>query len=163
MRRGGAMTSSTVGELVPVVFINYYEKDASSAQKLYLDLKAAALNPWIDKENLLPGQNISDVTMKAIKESDYFVELLSKISVNERGNVQSQRKAALEVHKEVPDLRIYFIPCRLDDVDFSDYTELGKIQYVDLFPSWEKGLERILQAIKVDPKTNRISNSTSTY
>ncbi|MGC1931967.1 MAG: TIR domain-containing protein, partial [Candidatus Nitrosopolaris sp.] len=132
--------------------MNYYEEDGSYAYRLHSDLRTANLNPWIDKENLLPGQNISDATMKAIDESDYFVALLSKISVNVRGDVESQRKAALDVRRKVPDSRIYFIPCRLDDVVIPDYTELSKIQYLDLFPSWEKGLAKILQAINVDQK-----------
>jgi hypothetical protein len=63
------------------LFINYYEKDGSHANKLYLDLRAANLNPWIDKENLLPGRNKSHETNNAIENSDYFVSLFSVNSV----------------------------------------------------------------------------------
>jgi hypothetical protein len=132
------------------VFINYYKEDVSYASRLYSDLRAANLNPWIDKEDILPGQYTMDATMKAIKESDYFVALLSKISVNVRGDVQLQITTALEVLKGVPESRIYFIPSRLDDVDIP--YKLSNIHYVDLFPIWEEGLTKILKAINLDQK-----------
>jgi hypothetical protein len=73
------------GDRSSKVFINYYKKDGSYANRLYLDLKAASLNPWIDKENLLPGQTRSQEIEKAIGNSKYFVALMSTRSVNERG------------------------------------------------------------------------------
>ena len=116
-----------------VVFINYYEKDASYAHRLYSDLRAADLSPWIDKENILPGQDIRRETWIAIKESDYFIALLSKISVQMRGDVQSQLKLARQVLNEIPESGIYLVPARLDDCEIP-YEELKTIQSVDLFP-----------------------------
>jgi hypothetical protein len=92
------------------VFINYYKKDGSYAQRLYSDLRAANLDAWIDKENLLPGQSKSDETEKAIRKSNYFVALLSTVSVQERGDSQRQINTALDVLKEIPGSDILFIP-----------------------------------------------------
>jgi hypothetical protein len=40
------------------VFISYARQDSDAAQRLYNDLSSKTdLNPWLDKENLLPGQN----------------------------------------------------------------------------------------------------------
>jgi tetratricopeptide (TPR) repeat protein len=114
-------------------------------------LRAASLNPWIDKENLLPGQDKNRATKKAIRESDYFIALLSTISVQARGDVQSQISLAKKVLEEIPEPRIFFIPTRLDNVDIP-YEELRQIQSVDMFPNWEEGLKRILESIKVDQK-----------
>ena len=39
------------------VFISYAREDSDAAKRLKKDLKDAGLNPWLDKEELLPGQN----------------------------------------------------------------------------------------------------------
>ena len=134
-----------------IVFINYYEKDSPYAERLYSDLRAASLNPWIDKENLLPGQNIKVVTENAIRRSDYFVALLSKESVGERGDVTRQIKTALDFIEEVPETEVYFIPARLDGVNIP-FNALRDIQHVDMFPKWERGLEKILRVMGVDDR-----------
>ena len=133
------------------VFINYYIGDRSSAQRLYSDLKAANLNPWIDNENLLPGQDRSTEIEKAIRGSRFFVTLLSARSINERGDAQVQIKMGLNVRNEFPESQIYFIPTRLDEFDISQ-NDLIDIEYVDLFPSWEEGLKRILKAMNIAQK-----------
>src|SRR5215467_4424054 len=133
------------------VFINYYEKDASFAYRLYSDLKTASLNPWIDKENLLPGENLKSETEKVIRKCDYFIALFSTVSVLARGNVQNQIRTALDVRNNIAGSPVFFIPARLDEIDIP-FHELDEIQRVDLFYGWEKGLKKILMAMKVDDK-----------
>ena len=137
------------------VFINYYENDGSDAKRLYFDLRAANLDPWIDKENLLPGQNKSHETNNAIEKSDYLFSLFSGNSVQAEGDVQIQIRKALDVLDKYPESKIFFIPARLAKVDIP-YEELRKFTYVDLFPEWEEGLKRILMAMKV--KTDQIQS-----
>ena len=131
------------------VFINYHDSDFPSAQRLYLDLSSASLDPWIDKKNLLPGQIRSTEIEKAIRDSRYFVALLSSRSINDIGEAQVQIKKGLSVKDRFPESKIYFIPARLDECDIP-YEELSKLEPVDLFPNWEEGLERILNAMKFD-------------
>ena len=59
------------------IFISYAREDVEAARKLYRDLKNAELNPWLDEEVLLPGQNWKSAIKKAIKESRFFIALLS--------------------------------------------------------------------------------------
>ena len=90
-------------------------------------------------------------TEKVIRKSDYFVALLSRNSVEERGDVQSQIKLAKEVLDEIPEPHIFFIPARLDNVDIP--SGLRDIHSVDLFPgAWKEGLEKILEAMNVNHK-----------
>jgi hypothetical protein len=39
------------------VFISYAREDIRAAKRLYEDLKNAGLRPWLDKTNILGGQN----------------------------------------------------------------------------------------------------------
>ena len=39
------------------VFISYGKEDQAIALKIYHDLKKSGASPWIDSEDILPGQN----------------------------------------------------------------------------------------------------------
>ena len=42
------------------IFISYANEDSEIAKKLYYDLKKEGFIPWIDFEDLKPGQNWKD-------------------------------------------------------------------------------------------------------
>ena len=50
----------------PRVFIAYVREDYAAAAKLYEALEAAGLQPWLDAEKLLPGQNWRGCVERAI-------------------------------------------------------------------------------------------------
>ncbi|MGE0086834.1 MAG: toll/interleukin-1 receptor domain-containing protein [Desulfococcaceae bacterium] len=62
------------------VFISYAREDIDTARRLYADLKMAGIVPWMDKIDLLPGQNWKFHITKAIRESSFFIALLSSKS-----------------------------------------------------------------------------------
>jgi len=129
------------------VFISYAQEDTDAATRLYNDLKNFGLEPWLDKESILPGQFKSIESKRAIRESRFFIALISKNSVRERGDVQKQLRDALDILKEFPESEIFLIPARLDDCGIP-FNEMEDMQYADLFPIWEDGVKRILQALK---------------
>ena len=129
------------------VFISYAHEDQDSATRLYRELKAVnGIEPWFDKESLGPGMRWKPAIRKNIRESDFFVALLSKKSGSRRGFVHSELNTALEVLKEFPEGQIYLIPVRLDDCQMP-VDELTEIQYVDLFPDWGSGIAKVLKSI----------------
>jgi len=114
------------------------------------------MNPWIDEESLLPGQNWRIAISNAIRDSRYFVALLSSNSVNKKGYGQRELKEALDILDEYPQSQVYIIPVRLDNCQVSD-SRLKQIQYVDLFPDWEKGFRKILSTIQQAGSLNNTS------
>src|SRR5215471_16696788 len=94
------------------VFISYASEDFQQADRLYKDLKNAGLNPWLDKYNLLPGHKRKDKIEDAINKSRYFIALFSKASVGKIGYEQSQISFALDVLKNYPPNKIFYIPVR---------------------------------------------------
>jgi tetratricopeptide (TPR) repeat protein len=131
------------------VFVSYAREDFDAAKKLYNDLRGAGLNPWLDKESILPGQNWRVKFKKAIKKSRYFLSLNSSRSVQKMGVVQQELKYALEVQDMFPESAVYIIPVRLDDCQLA-YEKLENIEYADMFPDWKRGLEKILQTMEVE-------------
>jgi hypothetical protein len=130
------------------LFIRYAKEDCEKALKLYRELKKERdLKPWIDKVSLLPGQKWKVAISNAIRDSRFFVALLSSNSVNKKGYGQKELKEALDILDEYPESQVYLIPVRLDNCKVSD-SRLKQIQYVDLFPDWDKGFSKILYTIQ---------------
>ncbi|MDD2755356.1 MAG: toll/interleukin-1 receptor domain-containing protein [Methanothrix sp.] len=127
------------------VFIGYAREDYVAARRLYEDLKNAGLDAWLDKESLKGGQRWKDEIEKAIRNSHFFVAVLSKSMIQKRGHVQVEIAEALKVSKECPSFQIFIIPIRLDECDPSN--ELSQLAWVDMFPNWDDGLNKILVAI----------------
>jgi hypothetical protein len=130
------------------VFISYAREDLEVAKRLYNYLKAVGLEPWLDRESLLPGQKWKGAIKDAIQNCRYFIPLLSSNSVEGRGFVQRELKEALEVLDEFPSNDIFVIPSRLNNCRvFED--KLNELHIVDLFPDWNHGVEKILKAMKI--------------
>lgn len=129
------------------VFISYAREDARHAERLYMDLRRNQIDAWLDTRCLLPGQNWRREITKVIRESAYFIALISKNSVNKRGVVQSEMKRAFEVLSEVPAHHTFLIPVRLDPTTPVD-EELQNLNWLDLFPDYKAGLARILAVCK---------------
>ena len=129
------------------IFISYAKVDLEFALELYKHLKNEdGLNPWIDDDCMLPGQNWKFAISEAVKDSRFFIALLSSNSTNKRGYVQKELKEALDILNLIPRVRLYIIPARLNDCEVED-NRLNEIHYVDLFPDWDKGVNRILSTI----------------
>jgi hypothetical protein len=128
------------------VFISYAREDFEAAKKIYADLHKAGFSPWLDKKNLIPGQNWEQEIQDAISESRYFIALFSTTSVKKIGFLHHEFKFALDVFKRYPPGMIFYIPVRLDECEIP-YKELKPIHHADLFPDWDDGINGILKAV----------------
>lgn len=131
----------------PKVFLAYVQEDAAAAERLYLDLRRHGFDPWLDRKKLLPGQNWPRSIEQAIEVADYFVACFSKRAVGKRGCFQSELRYALDCARRVPLGEVYFIPVRLDECRVPARVR-QQIHYVDMFPDWKRGLQRLLAAMK---------------
>jgi tetratricopeptide (TPR) repeat protein len=136
-----------------IVFVSYIREDHEAAKRLCLDLKNANLNlkPWIDTE-ILAGQRWDTEIKKAMQKSRYFIPLISSRAVEKiekKGYTRDELQYAVDVLKETQRThKIIIIPVRLNDCKIP-FSQLEKIQYVDLFPDWKKGFEKLLKGIKL--------------
>ena len=127
------------------VFISYAREDVTAAARLCIDLRDYGRKVWFDRDCLRGGEKWRNAINKAIKESDFFVALLSDASVSKRGMVQAEIKKALDVLDEIPEDRIYLIPVRLTECK-PTYPRLEELHWIDLFPRWEEGIEQIIKS-----------------
>jgi len=114
----------------PRIFICHANEDSNKAGEIYERLTASGYDPWLDKRSLIVGQKWDYEIRKAVKESDFFVALLSEDSVSKKGYIQREFKLAMESLKEIPEGQIWLIPIKLDDCVVP--TQFEEYQWVDL-------------------------------
>ena len=79
------------------VFLCHASEDKDEIVKIHKKLKQNGIKPWMDKEDLKPGQLWDQEIKKAIKASDHVIIFFSKTSVEKRGYVQNEFKQALQL------------------------------------------------------------------
>jgi hypothetical protein len=125
------------------VFLCHSSGDKPTVRKLYHQLRNDGFSPWLDEEDLIPGQNWRQEISKAVKQSDVVLVCLSKTSINKIGFVQREIKYALDVAEEMPDGLIYIIPVKFEECEIPE--SLRKWQWVNLHS--ENGYQRLIVAL----------------
>ncbi|MBI4877159.1 MAG: toll/interleukin-1 receptor domain-containing protein [Acidobacteria bacterium] len=144
---GKAGAYEFVAESRPRVFLAYVEEDLAAVRRLFAALARRGFDPWMDKEKLLPGQNWPRAIERAIERSDFFIACFSGRSTGKRGFFHFELRYALDCAARLPLDEVYFIPVRLDKCTVPAAIQKS-IQYVDLFPDWEQGVNRVAAALK---------------
>ncbi|MGA3187159.1 MAG: toll/interleukin-1 receptor domain-containing protein [Bryobacteraceae bacterium] len=134
-------------ETEPTVFVAYAMEDLSVVRRLCDSLRAAGCSPWLDKDRLMPGQNWTQSIERAIADADAFVACFSSQSVSKRGQFQSELRHAMECAGQRPLDEVFFLPVRLERCTVPAQIA-EQMQYVDLFPDWERGVKRLVRSIR---------------
>jgi hypothetical protein len=136
----------------PRIFLCHASEDKPRVQVLYHRLKEAGYHPWLDKEDLLPGQDWWEEIERIIRDRDNLIVVcLSCHSVTKKGMVQKEIERALDVLGEMPEGTIYLIPARLEDCRAPD--RLSKLQWVNLFEP--DGFDKLKQALDFELSKRR--------
>ena len=135
------------------VFLCHSSGDKPAVRDLCHRLRADGVDPWIDEEKLLPGQNWREEIPEAVRTCDVVVVCLSRKSVSKEGYLQREIRDALYAAEEKPEGTIFIIPARLEKVDVPK--RLSHWQSANLFQ--ESGYQRLLEALKVRAKTIGVS------
>jgi hypothetical protein len=113
------------------------------------------VKPWLDEEDLLPGQDWDAAIRKAVRGSDIVVVCLSKSSITKTGYVQKEIGFALDVADEQPEDRIFLIPLRLDEGSVPN--RLRRWHWLDY--CHDAGYDRLMRALETrgfTPKVHRV-------
>ena len=143
-----------VAQTRPEVFVAYAAEDLAPARRLCEALQAGGCSPWLDKDKLLPGQNWPRAIERAIEVADVFVACFSPRSIYKYGQFQSELRYALDCARKRPLEESgenidagFVIPVRLEPCPVPKRIA-DQVHYVDLFPDWDKGVRRVLRAIR---------------
>lgn len=131
------------------IFISYAKEDARVAEAVNDQLRVRGISTWIDVQSIRGGQNWQQAISDAIASSRYFLLLMSNHSVSKVGYCQKEIRLALKALELYPYDKVFLIPVRLDPCDVKE-PALKELHYIDLFPSFLDGIERICEAIAFD-------------
>lgn len=131
------------------VFLCHASQDKPVVQELYAALKNEGwIDPWLDKNKILPGQNWEIAVEKAVANSDVIIVCLSSHSVSKEGYVQKEMRYAYDLALEKPEDTIFLIPVRLDNCDVPQ--KLKTFHWVDFFGGEKRETyQNLLNALKV--------------
>ncbi|MCX7602885.1 MAG: TIR domain-containing protein [Bryobacteraceae bacterium] len=135
----------------PAVFLAYAVEDAPAVERIFDALADAGFAPWMDRRKLLPGQDWRRAIEGAIETADYFVACFSSISVRKRGSFQREVRLAMECAERAPVGEVFFIPVRLDECRLPEEIR-RRWHYVDLFPFFDEGVKKLVQAIRKESR-----------
>ncbi|MBV8858478.1 MAG: TIR domain-containing protein [Acidobacteria bacterium] len=126
------------------VFLCHSSGDKKSVRALHQRLREDGIEPWLDEENILPGQDWEHEITKAVRTADAVIVCLSRESITKTGYVQKEIRFALDKADEQPEGVIFIIPLKLEQCDVPD--RLRRWHWVNYFEA--QGYERLLRALR---------------
>jgi hypothetical protein len=111
------------------VFLCHAHEDKEEVRRLYRQLTSWGFRPWLDEEDLLPGEDWNVVIRHAMRDAQVVLVCLSSRS-NRRGYVQKEIVRAIDVADEQPEGTIFLIPVLLETGPVPD--RLSRWHAVDL-------------------------------
>lgn len=125
------------------VFLCHSSGDKPAVRELYTRLQADGFDPWLDEEDILPGQDWRREIPKAVRSTEAIIVCLSHVSITKEGYVQTEIVEALDVADQKPEGTIFVIPLRLEDCEIPE--RLSRWQAGRLFAA--RGYEQLVQAL----------------
>ncbi|MCZ2126771.1 MAG: TIR domain-containing protein [Anaerolineales bacterium] len=125
------------------VFLCHAHSDKDAVRELYARLRDDGVDVWLDKENLLPGQNWRAEIRAAVEKADAVIVCHSQ-EFNKEGFRQREVKWALDAAMEKLEGEIFIIPARLEECEV--IKSLSDWHWVDLFD--ENGYRMLLRALQ---------------
>lgn len=136
--------ASTVKKKQLRIFISYASEDREAVRSLYASLLYDGFDPWLDAENLSPGEEWQLVIPKEVGQSDIVLVCLSKRSILKTGYIQKEIKIALDAADERPEGTIFLIPIRLEECEIP--SRLSKWQWLNYYESG--GYQKLVNALR---------------
>jgi len=132
------------------VFLCHSSNDKPAVREIYQRLKSETwIDPWLDEEELYPGQDWDLEIEKAVEKTDTVLVFLSNNSVSKEGYIQRELRMILRMADYKPEGTIFTLPLRLDNCSLPH--RLSMNHYVDLFPEDRKdwAYERLLGGLRI--------------
>jgi hypothetical protein len=126
------------------VFLCHSSGDKEFVREQHARLKADGFIPWLDEENILPGQDWDSTIQIAVRESHVVVVFLSASAITKEGYLQREIRLVLDVADEKPEGTIFVIPARVEPCEVPQ--RLRAWQWVNLFDA--RGYDRLAAALR---------------
>jgi hypothetical protein len=127
-----------------LIFFSYASEDRDRVMSIHAYVDELGYNTWIDRINLVGGQDWDLEISTAIEQAAIGLVFLSNKSVEKTGYVNKEIKRILDKMDMMPEGKVFMIPIRLDDCPIP--RRLSKWQVLDA--TNEKFEEQFVAAIR---------------
>ncbi len=127
----------------PRVFISHSHNDKPFVRRLVDDLRRASLHVWLDEQELATGDSVVAKVSEGLKDSEYFVAVLSHSSMQSKW-VQAELNAALS--EQFSGKGTAVLPVLIEDVDIPLF--LKDRLYADFRDNYRAGLDALIRAFR---------------
>ena len=144
------------------VFLCHASQDKPIVREIYQRFLAEGwIDPWLDEEKLLPGQDWDMEIEKAVEAAGAVVVCLSNNSMTKEGYIQRELRFVLDIALEKPEGTIFIIPLRLNNCEPPRRLRLW--QHVDYFPESqkEKTYARLIESLSF--RKHQLDSSSIDY
>ena len=97
------------------MFLSHASEDKRVVRHLYKTLGANGFQPWMDEEDILPGQQWRDEIVKAVRMTDAILVCLSTRSITKDGYIREEIGLALDEANRRPKGTIFIVPALLEE------------------------------------------------
>lgn len=133
------------------VFLCHASQDKAAVRTLRERLLGDGYSPWLDENEILPGQDWRLAISHALSEAHIVVACLSKASTTKIGFIQKEIKDVLDLADLRPGGAVFIIPLKLEECEVPE--RLARWQWVDYFGS--EGYGRLRQSLEMCIAQNR--------
>ncbi len=138
-------TPTTGGAPRPLrVFLCHSSADKAAVRRLSRLLAEGGAAPWLDEEQLIPGQDWRRAIPSAVESSDVALVCLSRDAVIREGYLRDEIAFALTVAERRPEGEIFLVPLLLEPCDVP--ARLARWHWVSL--AEPQGMGRLLRALR---------------
>jgi hypothetical protein len=130
----------------PTIYISHVMQDLAAAREIYDELERAGFRPWLAANDVVPGENWKELSLRQLSHAAVAVFLVSNALVHRRGIDQffwDEVRAAFLVRQRRQDA-LPIIPVRLEPCELIE--EFLGVMSVDWFAP--DGQERLLRALR---------------
>jgi hypothetical protein len=136
------------------VFLCHSKLDKERVRNIYETLslqKGIEMDPWLDTEKLLPGDNWMMKIEEAVTDSDVVIVCLSDKSLTKQGFIHKEISLALDTADLKPEGTVFIIPLRLEECSVPK--RLSKWQWFDYFENSQDDFNKLMRALRERAKS----------
>jgi hypothetical protein len=136
------------------VFLCHSKEDKERVQNIYETLslqKDIEMDPWLDTEKLLPGDNWMMKIEEAVTGSDVVIVCISGKSLTKQGFIHKEISLALDTADLKPEGTVFIIPLRLEECSVPK--RLSKWQWFDYFENSQDDFNKLMRSLRERAKS----------
>jgi hypothetical protein len=126
-----------------MVFLSHASEDKPYVKRLRSRMLRDGLDPWLDEDEIDPGQDWELEIERAVERADAFVVFVSRSSVAKISYLDKEIELGLRVAERRPPGAIFIIPALIEPCEVPE--RLARWQWVDL--RRRGGYKRLLKSL----------------